>query len=317
VFADGGRTVTFDEETIEFLDALKPSTRSIYSAGLEAFQAFYAQQGTIKDFLDRTEQDQQLPRRERKRVARTTLKGFVEWMKTQTTFKPKTIRTYVGAVQSLARYLEIDVSTRYTGLPVPNPSSKKYPWTLESVGKFAALMDKPLYKCLVAVFFQSGLGVSDVLALTCEDVKTEYEVGTVPLCLGLVRIKTATPHVTFLGKLGVELLHNYLLTRGPLDPADRLFPVSKTAIERLFVRKSKRLKEDHEGLVRCGPHTLRTAFRTLIVDAGCPETYAEFFMGHNLTSDIKKIYMSKTRDGWRAEYAKYEKAVTYSLEEGK
>jgi len=306
--------VTFDEETAEFLDALKPSTRSIYSAGLEAFQAFYAQQGTIKDFLDRIEQDQQLPRRERKRVARTTLKGFVDWMTTQTSFKPKTIRTYVGAMQSLARYLEIDVSTRYIGLPAPNPSSKKYPWTLASVGKFAALMDKPLYKCLVAVFFQSGLGVSDVLALTYEDVKTEYETGTMPLCLDLVRIKTATPHITFLGKLGIGLLHDYLKTRGVLDPADRLFPISKTAVERFFVRRSKNLIEGCESRVRCGPHTLRTAFRTLMVDAGCPETYAEFFMGHNLTSDIKKVYTSKTRDGWRAEYAKYEKAVTFSLE---
>jgi hypothetical protein len=53
-----GEVVTFDEETAEFLDALKLSTRSIYSAGLEAFQAFYAQQGTIKvselDKLEKT-----------------------------------------------------------------------------------------------------------------------------------------------------------------------------------------------------------------------------------------------------------------------
>jgi integrase len=309
--------MTFDAETTEILNALKLSTRQIYGAGLEAFQAYYAQQGTIKDFLDRTEQDQQLPRRERKRVARTTLKGFVNWMTTETTFKSKTIRTYVGAVQSLARYLEIDLSTRYIGLPAPNPSSKKYPWTLESVGKFAALMDKPLYKCLVAVFFQSGLGISDALALAYEDVKTEYEMGTVPLCLDLVRIKTATPHITFLGKLGTRLLHDYLKTRSLLDPADRLFPISKTAVERFFVRRSKNLSEGYQSRVRCGPHTLRTAFRTLIVDAGCPETYAEFFMGHNLTSDIKKVYTSKTRDGWRAEYAKHEKAVTFSLEGGK
>jgi len=130
-------------------------------------------------------------------------------------------------------------------------------------------------------------------------------------------MKTATPHITFLGKLGIGLLRDYLETRGLLDSADRLFPISKTAVERFFVRRAQNLSEGYEGRVRCGPHTLRTAFRTLMVDAGCPETYAEFFMGHNLTSDIKKVYTSKTRDGWRTEYAKYEKAVTFSLDGGK
>ena len=53
MFADE-RTVTFDEETTELIDNLKSSTRSIYSASLEVFQASYAQQEIIKDLLDRT-----------------------------------------------------------------------------------------------------------------------------------------------------------------------------------------------------------------------------------------------------------------------
>lgn len=57
------------QEAIEFLTALKPSTMRLYKAGLEAFNIFYAKEGTIMDFLDRVEADAHAPRRERKRTA--------------------------------------------------------------------------------------------------------------------------------------------------------------------------------------------------------------------------------------------------------
>jgi hypothetical protein len=37
---------------------------------------------------------------------------------------------------------------------------------IEEVGKFVALMEKPIYKTIAASIVQSGLSVSDLLALT-------------------------------------------------------------------------------------------------------------------------------------------------------
>ena len=95
----------FDSEVSEFLSVLKPGTCNVYRRGLAAFQQFYSNQGSIRDFLDCVEQDRLLPRNERRRVDRLTLNSFVTWLQNKG-YSPKTIRIYVGAVQSLAKYFD-------------------------------------------------------------------------------------------------------------------------------------------------------------------------------------------------------------------
>jgi len=82
----------FDADTREFLEALDPSTMRVYRVGLGAFQTFYGK--PLKNFLDAVEDDLRKPRCERTRVARNTLKGFVEWLQ-EKEYAPKTIRAYV------------------------------------------------------------------------------------------------------------------------------------------------------------------------------------------------------------------------------
>jgi hypothetical protein len=95
--------VEFDSEVSEFLSVLKFGTHNVYSRGLAAFQEFYSAQGSIKDFLDRVEKDRLLPRSQRTRIDRVTLNNFVIWLQNRG-YSPKTIRIYVGSVQSLAKY---------------------------------------------------------------------------------------------------------------------------------------------------------------------------------------------------------------------
>ena len=154
----------FDSEVLEFLSVLKLGTRNVYGRGLAAFQQFYSNQGSIRDFLDCVEQDRLLPRNERRRVDRLTLNSFVTWLQNKG-YSPKTIRIYVGAVQSLAKYFDIPISLRYVQLPSAQPINKKHPWTIEEVGDFIAFMDKPIYRSMVASITQSGLSVSDLLEI--------------------------------------------------------------------------------------------------------------------------------------------------------
>jgi len=42
---------------------------------------------------------------------------------------------------------------------------------MEEVGEFITATDKLLYRSIAASILQSGLGVSDLLALTCSDIK--------------------------------------------------------------------------------------------------------------------------------------------------
>lgn len=77
--------------------------------------------------MDLVERDRLLPRRERRRVATEVLNGFVVWLSDQG-YAPKTVRVYVGAVQSLAKYYDVPISLRYVNLPSAQPVSEKHPW---------------------------------------------------------------------------------------------------------------------------------------------------------------------------------------------
>lgn len=222
----------FGSEVSEFLSVLKPGTCNVYSRGLAVFQQFYSSQGSIGNFLYRVEQDRLLPRSERRRVDRLTLNSFVVWLRNKS-YSPKTIRIYVGAVQSLAKYFDIPISLRYVQLPPAQPVNKKHPWTIEEVGEFIAAMDKLLYRSIAASILQSGLSVSDLLALTCGDIKEEFEKGVTPLCLHLTRKKTGISFITFLGSWSVKLLKDYL-ANCKLEDKEPIYNVSSRAVHAYF-----------------------------------------------------------------------------------
>jgi len=117
--------VEAESEVSEFLSVLRLGTCNVYSRGLEAFQEFYSAQGLIKDFLDRVEKDRLLPRSQRTRIDRVTLNNFIIWLQNRG-YSPKTIRIYVGAVQSLAKYFDVPISLRHAQLPPAQPVNKKH-----------------------------------------------------------------------------------------------------------------------------------------------------------------------------------------------
>jgi hypothetical protein len=289
----------FDADTEEFLQALKPGSRDVYKVGLAHFQRFYEARGTIKDFLDRVEQDQAKPRRERKRVGLNVLKEFMLSLQ-EKKFAAYSIRSYIRSVQSLAQYFEITISLKHLDLPPALAQTKKYNWTLEKVSKFFALFTDPMYKAIGAIGFQSGLGISDALAPIYGDIKEEYENGITPLCFDLARIKTDTPFMTFLGNWGVNTIREYLQDK-QLQPDEKLFPVGVEAVEDHFRHITEKFIGPYEGRNPCGFHTLRAGFRTLLGDQKVDPLYIEFWMGHS-APEQQKVYVSKSREGWRKTY---------------
>jgi len=297
--------IDFDEETTEFLDALKPSTRRTYRPGLSAFQTYYGK--PLRHFLDAVEEDRRRSRRERRRVARNTLKGFVEWME-KGEFKPKSIRTYVSAVQSLCVYYEIPVSTRYVNVPPSIPVSTKFPWTLEKVAELVSMIKNLEIKSMAISTFQAGLGISDLLALSYWDIKYEYENGIVPLCFDLARIKTDVPFMTFIGEWGVHILRQHLKGKR-LTLNTPIYTISHRTIDSYFERLGQKLYGEYVGQNPMRPYTLRAAFRTLLGDAGMDRDVVKFFMGQRLPEQ-DRVYHSRSRDGWRDLYRKYKYALT-------
>jgi integrase len=324
-------------ETSKFLMAVRTGSRTTYQPGLLRLQEFLheAQQHvnkeanlefltsinsqdlfggviTIRDFLKNIIADRRLDPLEQQFTDREILKYFVKWLQWKQ-YTPKSIWTYVGAVQRLGAYYGITIETTYLDMPPANAASKKFPWELDTVAKFIKSMaDEPVYQTMAVTIFQSGLGLSDLLALDYDSIKADFEANITPFCLDLVRLKTNVPHMTFVGSLGASLIRESIGSRKMEEDKTKLFDVTARSVEKYFLRKAVEFLITIEGTNPMRPHSLRSAFDTLMTDDGCPESYVEFFMGHRL-KDIKKIYKSKTVEGWRKIYNQHEKAVAFKL----
>ncbi len=309
--------MSFGPATSKWLAALSASTRATYKPGLERFQDYLKTQNlypaiTESDsFLKAVSEDSRLEFLDQRLLDRDLMKGFKEnLLSNNKTLTAKTIRTYIGAIQSLGAFWKIPISTEYAELPPAIVTYEKYPWNLNQVGNFLKSMDNDLYRCLGVWYLQSGLSNWDLLNLTYGKIKDQFEKGISPLCLKLVRHKTQRFEVlfrTFIGKLGLELFMEYLPTLGTLTDDTRLFPVTDAAVEGYFARRAKAfLPDGFKGRNPCCPSSLRTGFRTFLSDAKCPESIIEYFMGHNLTQDLRKAYTNKSDDSWRETYREYE-----------
>ncbi len=189
-------------------------------------------------------------------------------------YAPKTVRVYVGAVQSLANFYEVPISLRYVRLPPAQPIYKKHTWTLAEVGLFIASMDKPMYRTIAAPILQS-LSISDVLALTYADIKEEFEKGITPLCLNLTRRKTGVPFITFLGGWAVSLLKEHLASQRLCDEMP-IYDVSARTVHAYFHKTARKFASAFEGRNPYSPHSLRAAFRTFLSDHKVDPLYIEY-----------------------------------------
>jgi len=287
------------DEVAEFLSVLKVGTRGVYAAGLRLFRQYYSGKGSIGDFLDGVEREWFLPRHAKRRIATETLNSFAAWLQDRG-YAPKTIRVYVGAVQSLAKYYDVPISLRYVNLPPATPVNRKHPWTLAEVGGFVAAMDKPMCRSIAASILQSGLSISDVLALTYADIKEEFEKGVTPLCLDLTRRKTGVPFITFLGSWSVKLLKDYLASR-KLDDETPIYNMSARTVHAYFSKTARKYAGAFNGRNTYSPHSLRAAFRTFLNDHKVDPLYIEYWMGHKIPEQLS-AYINKSRESWRQTY---------------
>ena len=330
----------FDSDTQKFIDQLKKkSTQQTYSVGLGEFHNFLdlEKKLTISQWIDLVDDDRFKPHREASNIATDTLKDFVIYMgKKEKAFSPNTINLYVASVQSLVKFCfrgSYKITTAFAGLPKPDSQSDKEEWNLNLIKAFLLSMDKPVYRALVAVIFQSGLGLEETLSLKYKDLQEELEQGIKPICLKLKRRKTSVHFQTFLGSDAVNQLLEYFKAEGtpqpdqpifhrspdPQDPGCEMKPLSKGGIERYFARRARRfIKIPWFGENPRRPHSLRAAFQKLLTLAGCAEIFPEFWMGHEVTRN-KSAYIIKGmgREEMRSQYRKFEYALRFSTEEPK
>jgi integrase len=184
------------------------------------------------------------------------------------------------------------------------------------------------YQALAGCILQSGLSISDILDRTYGDVHKELEAGTIPLCLApenshLFRHKKVgrNKHVKFLsfiGQTAVDLLKEYLSTRGPLTDKDPLFAIDQRTAEDYIARHAEKLYGEYEGMNPWRLHGLRDLFkkRALLspLKSKEGESYIEYFSAHDLAADVAKRYDTMTREEWRNIYAECQPFLEFTVE---
>lgn len=302
------------EDFLEAHGRESQNTARAYRNALNRFAAFYKNQGTLEDFIARVNVDNKLDYGG-ERVAEKTLSSFIKSLQAEGLSR-KATRLYASAVQSLFKYLRVPITLALTGLPKNKPEVEMYAWkNANRVEQFVSLMDDIMYRTIAVLAFQSGLSLGDLLSLTYGDIKTEFESHVCPLCLNFKqegREKTEVSFLTYAGRWTVDLLTEYLKDKN-LEAAARLFPVTPEAVDSAFRTTARKYLGEtwHRGRNPCSPSSLRHCFKTSAVKSEVLETVeVEYFMGHELGSNVEAIYLSRDVDDWRETYSKVEGFLT-------
>lgn len=335
--------VEFSDEVKEFLGLKKKRTRQIYASALRKFTKYYrAKYGDDKDlshFLDRLDENQALPRRERKRVVEMELVEFIDGELEKGT-ADNTIRLSFSAVQGVLELNGFSLSAKYVGnLPRPREmkANKKHSWETEQIKEFMEKAPSYKDKAIILMMFQSGMGVGEVCSLDYGDVREQLEREKLPITITMGRKQQTHWYRTHMGADTVKYLKLYLETRGELKDEDPLFikdrkrkgdmRITEVVIQTSFRQIAKGLSfvnvKDNDGINPARPHSLRAAFSYKMKKVlGKDSDFVEYWQGHVLPgtrmayfkdmpdSDLEEVYM-------RAEHAVSVEVISLEVKVGR
>jgi len=328
---------TFEPEVETYLKLKSDSTRRIYGIALRDFRGYYNEKYDISNvfshFLDRIFDEMKKPPRQQQRIIESELADYINFQKAKDKSN-NTIRAYITTVQNFLKYKNITVSARFIGNMPPATtikSNRNHEWYVKQIKQFVDVALDYRDKAIILCMFQSGLAVREICDLNYGDIQDEYENGTLPICLKLVRQKTAVEFKTFFGRDAVKYLRLYLATRKNLKPNSPLFAKlrergGETRIMPNLIRdRFNEISENLPFIKQNGsynparPHSLRSAFNSQLIGK-IDETLREFWMGHSIgaaardylnmpTDKLRELYMTAE------EYLKIEKTSRDELDE--
>ncbi|KXA99734.1 hypothetical protein AKJ41_04970 [candidate division MSBL1 archaeon SCGC-AAA259O05] len=189
-------------------------------------------------------------------------------------------------------------------------------------------------KAAILCLWQSGMSISDLLALDISDVMIEDPVrGSLddpPLLIKLVREKSGVDYRTFFGQDACEMLKRYLNERkrtiGPFERSDPLFLQQRkkngveytrftgAAAEMMFRRVAKKSgivsdeRMEEADFNPAGPHSLRAGFSSVLKEEGVNQPIIDGLTGHSVGYD--SAYHNFTDKQLRKLYQEHEDVLS-------
>jgi len=244
---------------------------------------------------------------------------------------PKTINTYDGAIRgfftSVLGKRGIVNIRNYRNRSVSH--IKDLVPTLEELKKMLDAVNLE-EKFRILFIAQTGMRVSDAIALKIGDIRRELELGNIPLAIRFSPQKDREligERITFLGSDGVDILKQYLNWRekhGEILTDDSLLFVGRTkkhnrrkiihiasaAINETIRESAKKagIDNDNGKYGRIRTHCLRKFFITQMTNHGMEDKIVNFLTCHKL-SEVDCVYWNRRVDTLRQIYAERQQYV--------
>jgi len=227
-----------------------------------------------------------------KDLSALTERDLDEWLYSllQGGWSRDSLYTAAVAVRSFLRYHGIPLAESYR----PPKRTRRLPQvpTREEVRRLlqAARTEDEVLALNLLVY--TGMRVSELASLRCEDVDLENGLVRVLGKGGKERVLVAPPHILPLLRRRVEALGG----SGPLfpSPIDPSKPISYVTLERMLRRLAR-----HAGLRRrITPHMLRHYFATAMLQAGLDIREVQELLGHSSLSTTQ-VYTHVSRERLR------------------
>jgi len=227
-----------------------------------------------------------------KDLSSLTERDLDEWLYSllQGGWSRDSLYTAAVAARSLLRYHGIPLAESYK----PPRRSKRLPQvpTREEVRRLLQAASTEDEVLALNLLVYTGMRVSELASLRCEDVDLESGLVRVLGKGGKERVLVAPPHILPLLRRRVERLGG----SGPLfpSPIDPMKPISYVTIERMLRRLARRA-----GLRRrITPHMLRHYFATAMLQAGLDIREVQELLGHSSLSTTQ-VYTHVSRERLR------------------
>jgi integrase len=201
-----------------------------------------------------------------------------------------------GAIKNLWGHLdrfslELDISSsRYSELLTsePIPETSRLPFTNEEIARLWDHQSEP-WVDTVLIFIYSGWRISELLALTPEDI--DLEAGTMK---GGTKTKAGKGRIVPIHSKIRGFIETRLANNPPRLISHKDKPVSTTVYRALWASLMDNLEMQHT------PHECRHTFETLLDAAGGNRRCIDLLMGHVSKDTGNRVYNHKTIDELKA-----------------
>jgi len=154
----------------------------------------------------------------------------------------------------------------------------------------------------------SGLAPVDILNLKYGHIGKEFEKGTLPIIIKLIREKSQIQFHTLLGRESIEALKVYLGSRKNLKDSDPLFASFNGQLSYMAIRDSYKRVVKKTG-IDIKPYDMRRFFSTML-RSKVNELYVKYWQGHTL--GVETNYFNPTVEDQRQKYEEGYSALAFS-----